>query len=450
VSPRRRPGSPLLLGAVIGLIGLLAGSALLFANSAGTATVLRQAQRRQAMASIVATAATTPPVVAAVVLVAEAHASGLASEADAAAARIALSQVADDLAPGSVELSPAAHTAVAALRADVIGIDDSLTRGNIGDAVAAAMGIDGPAEAATDTIQADIAAIDAEMTLLSDDIGILLDGARFMVAFLLPAIGLLLFWKSLNRRHRAESLEAARAGEHALAESRRSLIASLSHELRTPLTSLVGFAEELRDRSDLGRREQDELTAIIAEQAVAASLLCEDLITAARLDADDLTIRAEPIDLRLKAERVARSLGWGIRPHLNIRVTGSAVARADHDRVGHVLRLLLTNAIEHGGDRIVVTLSTEGDRAAVSVSDNGPGIPETEIDRMFDPFETGAVDPAQTKPLGLGLSIARALARFMGGDVAYSRAGGITDFRLLLPAVSHEELPTTDPASIAA
>ena len=432
-----------MLGAILGLAGLLAGFAMLFANTSGVATVLDQSMRRNAIDAMDGIVKTARPILAAAVLVEEAHLAGLAVEAEASDAITAVRDLVVRLDPLAAPWSSSTAAALAVIRADAEQVADHLELGDLADALTIMDSLAGHVSTAAEALFREANDIDTEMALLSDDLGVLLEGTRFMVGLVLPGVGVWLFWVSLSRRQRRETLEAARRTNDAIIASRRSLIASISHELRTPLTSLVGFADELRDRhSELIERERTELCDIIAQQALVADRLAEDLITAARLDAEGLSVQLRPVDLRVTVEAVARSFGWGVRADVQIQVSGEGSATADRHHVSHILRLLLTNAFEHGGEQIVLAITNAADRSIVSVRDNGAGLP-VPADRLFTAFETGTSDSGRTKPLGLGLSIARSLARLMSGDIKYHRENGTTSFDLILPAADPTQRPPT-------
>jgi two-component system sensor histidine kinase MtrB len=122
---------------------------------------------------------------------------------------------------------------------------------------------------------------------------------------------------------------------------------------------------------------------------------------------------------------------------------GDVLCWADPNRVRQIVRNLVSNAIKHGGPTIDVYLEGDGDRAVLTVSDNGAVMnPELE-QRMFDRFVHDGVETLLTGSIGLGLSIARSLARTMGGDIRFVRAGGWTNFEVSLPR--NEDVPIEVP-----
>jgi len=123
--------------------------------------------------------------------------------------------------------------------------------------------------------------------------------------------------------------------------------------------------------------------------------------------------------------------------------TGGDAQRAaigDPGRVRQIVRNLITNAGRYGGDRIQIRLGTRDERVVLDVADNGPGVPSSEEERIFEPYYR-AHQSAGTQPaaLGIGLSVARHLARLMEGDLSYRREAGWSVFSLALPAAGSVE-----------
>ncbi len=232
------------------------------------------------------------------------------------------------------------------------------------------------------------------------------------------------------------------------AETRmRVFLGDASHELRTPLAGVQAGAEHLV-RDDPDRAERERIAVSMVRQTRRASRLVEDLLTIARLDADQdgLALRTEPVDLvTLVAAEVDRARL--LSPELTITSTGNQpfTVLGDPVRLGQVLSNLLDNARHaippHG--RIHVEVYGPADPhdstgpAQVTVTDTGPGVPAGERHRIFERFSrVDASRSRHTGGAGLGLPIARGLARAHGGDLTYHDTGPGTGarFRLTLPA----------------
>lgn len=218
--------------------------------------------------------------------------------------------------------------------------------------------------------------------------------------------------------------------EH-LQQARSAFLATVSHELRTPLTAVVGLAAELRDHiDDLSLSEVSEFTGVIAREATDVAGIVEDLLVVARAEADEVSVAPQSVALDAKVYSVLAA--WGKQTVDAIPITGGAVAWADSLRVRQIVRNLVSNARRHGGSNVEVRLSTLGSTARLQLVDDGDPIPEDLQLSMFEPFAHGTADRARPGSVGLGLWVARHLARAMDGDLVY-RADGVNIFELQLP-----------------
>ena len=223
----------------------------------------------------------------------------------------------------------------------------------------------------------------------------------------------------------------AQAKLEAMVSAKDRFLASISHELRTPLTAVLGFSSILADSWRTSESADiDELTTAIRQQAADAAHIIEDLLVAARADLGSLLLHPQEIDVR---EEVRSVLG-SIADAGTIPVRGEAVvACADPLRTRQIVRNLATNAIRYGGENIYVEVVRTPGTACVRVVDDGEGIPMEEVERVFDAYYSLADQRSKPGSVGVGLSIARQLARLMGGDLTYSAPAGLCSFTLMLP-----------------
>jgi two-component system, OmpR family, sensor kinase len=218
-----------------------------------------------------------------------------------------------------------------------------------------------------------------------------------------------------------------------LDSARKEFIANASHELRTPIFSLGGFVE-LLETENPSAKERKQFMAEMRGQVERLQKLTADLLDLSKLDADAMEISREPVDLKQVARDVARDFRPTAKHHgskLQVRGRGAAVAAADPDRVGQIIRILLDNALTHTPEGTVVTITAvRGDAAAeLIVGDDGRGIEPRAVERVFDRFYTG--DTAMGS--GLGLAIAAELAALMEGHLEVVSQRGFTAFTLTLP-----------------
>ncbi len=221
-----------------------------------------------------------------------------------------------------------------------------------------------------------------------------------------------------------------------LVQSKDEFVAAASHELRTPLTSVVGFANEIRDRwEDLSGDEVLDMVKLIADQGREMSELVEDLLVAARGDVGMVAMRPEEIDI---VEEIGGVLA--VWPQADIAVTSpdeGVRALADPFRFRQMMRNLFVNGFRHGAGSMAVEVHLHGSNAVVVVHNAGPDIPEDDWELVFDPYQPA--EPPPTKDggppsVGLGLSVARMLAWLMEGDLTFYVEDGQGTFELLLPA----------------
>lgn len=221
--------------------------------------------------------------------------------------------------------------------------------------------------------------------------------------------------------------------EHLL-RAKDEFIASASHELRTPLTTVVGLSQELADSAHrFDPAELSELSRLVAEQSAEVAFLVDDLLVAARADAGGLAVEPTETDLDLEAKRVVeREIADRAATAVQLRL-GGVVAWADPSRVRQIIRNLVTNALRYGGNLVSVETETVGSRAVVRVIDDGPGISDEDREAIFQPYHRAGEGKGAPGSMGLGLTVARRLARMMGGEIAYRRADALTVFEVSFP-----------------
>jgi two-component system sensor histidine kinase VicK len=223
-----------------------------------------------------------------------------------------------------------------------------------------------------------------------------------------------------------------------LERARRDFIANASHELKTPLFSLSGFMELLSE-GGLDAATEHEFLTLMKEQVDRLTDLSLSLLDLSQMDSGEVQLHSESVEL---SEVVGSVLSEFQRRLADKDLTAtvepqgaSTVAWCDEQRVTQVLRALLDNAVKFSPQRgrITISLGTEDDRALVVVSDEGPGIPKNEVDRVFDRFYRGSSNTAKSGT-GLGLSIARELVQLMGGTIDAARTNGSgASFAVTLP-----------------
>ncbi len=219
-------------------------------------------------------------------------------------------------------------------------------------------------------------------------------------------------------------------------ERERHFLMSVSHELRTPLTAIRGHVDALRDGlvddPDLIQASLD----VVAAESSRLERLVGDVLDLAKLRAHRFTVLTEEVDMGRLVEQAYTSFAEEARRReIDYRLVENGEAptiMTDGDRVLQVITNLLSNALHWtpDGGRVEVGVETRNGTVSVDVADSGPGITPEQRERIFRPFVSG-----DTHGTGLGLPIARELARALGGRVELDsdvRRG--SRFRLVLPA----------------
>ena len=229
-------------------------------------------------------------------------------------------------------------------------------------------------------------------------------------------------------------------------KSKDEFVASVSHELRTPLTGIVGLSHELVvNREYFGEEEVNDILMMISEQSSELANIVEDLLVGARADSGTLMIKSETIDLKKEIQMVVSGHALlGSEGHAEVPVAiHTNGAHADALRFRQIVRNLLTNAARYGGGKVWIETRRGPGRVVVSVIDNGKGVPADQEASIFEAYQRAHNAVGQPASVGLGLSVARKLARMMGGDLRYRRIDDTTSFELSLPLVSEDSLTTS-------
>jgi signal transduction histidine kinase len=238
--------------------------------------------------------------------------------------------------------------------------------------------------------------------------------------------------------HLAERFNEMAARLSESEERERHFLMSVSHELRTPLTAIRGHVDALRDGliddPDLIQASLD----VVAAESTRLERLVGDVLDLAKLRAHRFTVLTEEVDMGRLVERAYASFAEEARRRdiaFELVEDGEPpTIMTDGDRVLQVITNLLSNALHWtpDGGQVRVGIVTSNGTISVDVTDSGPGISQEQQQRIFRPFVSG-----DTQGTGLGLPIARELARALGGRVELdSTVGTGSSFRLVLPVAA--------------
>jgi signal transduction histidine kinase len=255
--------------------------------------------------------------------------------------------------------------------------------------------------------------------------------------------------------------EMATQLEHDAAERERldrlkdEFVLTASHELRSPLTSVQGFAELLMLERERMSPKQVETVEIILDNCRHLGRLLNDLLDIARADAGRLALQREPTEvaplvaevvrtMRAQTDSADQTLTERIEPDL-------PPVDVEPGRIRQILVNLVTNAHEYSPERASVEVSARraGNEVEITVSDNGPGIPETQLAHIFERFVRGDAGLTQrVGGTGLGLAISKSLVELHGGTIrAESTVGRGSAFSFRLPVAGATAATAPSPAT---
>ncbi len=250
-----------------------------------------------------------------------------------------------------------------------------------------------------------------------------------------------------DRVRMEEELRAARDEARAADRAKSEFLSVVSHELRTPLNVILGFGE-LLERADLAAEDRESVEYIVAAGRRLLGLI-DRMLDYARLETGRLQVAAQPVlvdDVTRHAIDRVRVL-LGDRDATVVRAAGSEdglLAVGDVGRLTSVVEDLVDNAVRHGGAGVHVTVGTRRasrDRVAISVVDDGVGMTEEQMARVFDPLRRDATGTGAT----LGLALARRLVEAMGGAISLrSEPGAGTTATLEMPALVEASEPAVE------
>ena len=212
---------------------------------------------------------------------------------------------------------------------------------------------------------------------------------------------------------------------------RRDFVANVSHEFKTPLTAIQGFAETLLSGALDDNANRERFVEIIREHAWRLARLTDDLLKLSRIEAGRLELEIRPIHVDALVKGCVETArlnakARGLEIHVNLQENAPAV-RGDGAQLAEVLQNLLDNAVQYtpSGGQIEVKARSNGNDVVFTVTDTGIGIPESDLERIFERFYR--VDAARSREAGgtgLGLAIARHIVEAHGGRIWVESAIG--------------------------
>jgi signal transduction histidine kinase len=251
-------------------------------------------------------------------------------------------------------------------------------------------------------------------------------------------------------RMRQEDLVRAKNDAESARRAQQLFLSRTSHELRTPIHILNGFSELL----SLTALDEPQ-TQLIGRVRSAGDHLCEivaDVLDLTQVDQGHFSVQLQPVAIDFLVANVVDQLGPDAESRSAVLLQTSSLpqnstATADPTRLRQVLTNLVINALKYAGGTITIATERDGPDAVIHIVDAGPGIPSSDLERMFAPFERLDAGLGDEPGTGLGLSVARSLCETMGGRLSAESEVGIgTRFTVRLPGEWADSVETTSAA----
>ncbi len=271
-----------------------------------------------------------------------------------------------------------------------------------------------------------------------------------VVGALFAVLGMLIFYVGRDRvLQEQQARNAALAESVRLAEEANRLksrfVASMGHELRTPLNAIIGFSEAMKQRvfGPIGSPKYDEYASTIHASGRHLLAVVDDILDMARIEGGKAVLHESVFSLRAAIANCAQLVMAEAErngQHFSARIAdGLPAVRGDEAKIKQIVLNLLSNAVRYTprGGRIVLTTEPDGEGGlAVTVADNGIGIPADALRHVFEPFRQVEDEKVRKKGgLGLGLNIAKSFAELHGAALSLeSEHGRGTTARLVIPS----------------
>lgn len=242
-------------------------------------------------------------------------------------------------------------------------------------------------------------------------------------------------------RERTQELEAALRKEKELVSVKTRFAAMVSHEFRTPLSTIKISANHLRRyRSRLSSVEIDGKLAVIDEQVVHMTHMLEDVLMIGKSDEGRIAINSQRVDIMRFVESIKAQVENQFKNSHEVKCSFELLhgeINADLDLLRNIFINLLSNAIKFspGKQHVYLDVAGRADRVVFKVIDKGIGIPPSDADRIFNPFDRGG-NTTSIPGTGLGLSIVKKALDMMHGEITFSSSPSGTTFVVSLPVES--------------
>jgi len=238
--------------------------------------------------------------------------------------------------------------------------------------------------------------------------------------------------------------------EKEISQMKNDFVSHVSHELKTPLASITAYSEMLLDGEADDEQTRNEFCSVIQNQAQRLNRLIEDILNTSRIESGLIKVRKKPVSLTILIEEQLQMIK-SYAEEKNIEITGQKPivfdqVYADKDMISQVIVNLLSNAVKYTLSGGSIKIETEVDEIAslarVSVTDTGVGIPENEIEHIFEKFYRVGANKAQAKGTGLGLNLVKQIVEKVHNGRVFVRSeqGVGSTFGFELPLATAERV----------
>ncbi len=251
----------------------------------------------------------------------------------------------------------------------------------------------------------------------------------------------------------AETLNFMTDELEGIEEKRRKFVSDVSHELKTPLATIKLICDSIVNTPDPDAEMIREFLSDLSDEVDRLTRIVERLLTLTKLDSGNSTPKFVAVDLAAMIHAIVRNLTpkgdeKNIILYSNLTPEIREEVMLDYDKIWEAIYNLIDNAIKYSPENgfVRVSLLKDGKFAVIKVEDNGPGIPETERERIFERFyrldDSRARDTGGT---GLGLAIAKEAVLLHGGTIDVTSEGEMGSiFSIRLPVLAHDEASQTE------
>jgi two-component system phosphate regulon sensor histidine kinase PhoR len=240
--------------------------------------------------------------------------------------------------------------------------------------------------------------------------------------------------------------------EKEIAQMKNDFVNHVSHELKTPLSSITAYSEMLMDGEAEDAKTRNEFYSVIQNQAKRLNRLIEDILNISRIESGLVKVEKEPVSVTILIEEQLQMIK-GYAEEKGIEVIGQKPiifdqVYVDKDMISQVIVNLLSNAVKYTPSKGSIKIETEVDEITssvrVSVTDTGIGIPESEVEHVFDKFYRVKANKNQAKGTGLGLNLVKQIVEKVHNGQVFvtSKTGAGSTFGFELPLAAKEVAKT--------